>query len=241
LLGLALGQAEPALSATLGVNPVRLVLSASSRSALVTLTNKTDEESRVEVSVSAWSDDVDGKAILEPSDDLAVFPLLVVIPPQGEKRIRVGIAKREPIAKERAYRLFLQELPPAKMEAEQTVVRMVMRFALPVYIQPAKPAGSVLAEGLVVENGRVRYRLVNVGNAHARIEEAMLTGRDPGGEMVFAKSSDVRVLLAGGRREFDLPLSETECRPGGSVELQVRTDAKVISTVAKVELASCGK
>jgi fimbrial chaperone protein len=240
LLGLALGQAEPSFAATLGISPARIVLSSSSRSALVTLTNQTDEETRVEVSVAAWSDAVDGTPILEPSEDLSVFPLIVAIPPHGEKRIRVGRARREPVVTERAYRLFLQELPPSKATATQTGVRMVMRFALPVYVQPAKPAPSVSAEGFVVEGGHVRFQLVNAGNAHARMEAATLTGKGPAGDIVFTKNLEVRALLAGGRRDFDVPLSPDECRPSAMLELRMGADGKAISTGANLQAASCG-
>lgn len=240
LLGLALCPPGHLSAATLGISPARIVLSASSRSALVTLSNQTDEESRVEVSVSAWSEGVDGKAILEPTEDLAVFPLLIAIPPHGEKRIRVGLSRREPIVTERTYRLFLQELPPSKATAEQVGVRMVMRFSLPVYVQPAKPAGSVTVEGLVGEGGHVRFRLTNAGNAHARMEEATLTGKDSAGNTVFTRTLDVRVLLAGGRREFDLPLSADECRPDTTLELRIRANGKVVSAAASLQAASCG-
>jgi fimbrial chaperone protein len=240
LVGLVLGQADQSLAATLGISPVRVVLSASVRSTLVTLSNKTDDESQVEVSVSTWAEDGKGQAVLAPSEDLSVFPLLVTIPPRGEKRVRVGLAKRDVVVTERTYRLFLQELPPSKAGGEQAGVRMVMRFSLPVYVQPSKPAAIVSAEGLAVEGGHARFRLVNAGNAHAKLTEAVLTGKDPGGAITFAKSLDVRVLLAGGRRELDVPLSLDECLPSATLELRLLADSKALSAGAAVQATTCG-
>jgi len=240
LFGLALGWAEQSFATTLGISPVKIVLSASSRSALVILSNKTDEEARFEVSVSAWSEDATGKAALDASDDLAVFPPLVTIPAGTERRIRVGLSKREPIVTERAYRLFLQEMPPSNVVTEQAGVRMLMRFSLPVFVQPAKPAGRVSVEGLAIERGHVRFRLANAGNAHARIENATLAGKDSAGKTVFTKGLDLRVLLAGGGRDIDLVLSEDECRPSTALELRLLADGKAISTVVTVPSACCG-
>jgi fimbrial chaperone protein len=242
LLGLALGQAEQASAAALGISPVKIVLSTSSRSALVTLTNKGDEESRVEVSVSAWSEDATGKAVLEGSDDLAVFPLLVAIPARAERRIRVGLARREAaIVTERSYRLFLQELPASNATAEETGVRMVMRFSLPVYVQPAKPEARLSLGDCVVEGGHVRFRLANTGNAHARIDEAVLTGKDPAGSTVFTRSLDLRVLLAGSRRELDHALLPDECRRSATLQLRMLAQGKTLSAAAELQPSSCGR
>lgn len=241
LFGLAFGWAEQSFATTLGISPVKIVLSASSRSTLVILSNRTDEEARLEVSVSAWSEDAAGKAALDPSDDLAVFPPLVTIPAGGEKRIRVGLARHEPVSTERAYRLFLQEMPPSNVSTQQTGVRMLMRFSLPVFVQPAKPAGRISVEGLAVEAGHARFRLTNAGNAHARIEHATLTGKDSAGKTVFTKGLDLRVLLAGGRRDIDLVLSADECQPSATVEVQMLADGKAISTAAMLQPAHCGE
>ena len=103
---------------------------------------------------------------------LVFFPALLSLGPGKERKIRVGSTIPAGAA-ERTYRIFVEELPPArvsKVANAGTQVRVLTKMGVPIFVQPARPepAGRIEMEGS--EGGHLRFRVRNTGNAHFLLE-----------------------------------------------------------------------
>jgi fimbrial chaperone protein len=110
-LALASGLGGRARAGDLEVNPVRVALSRGARSAVVAVRNAGTEATRLEVRIYAWEQSPSGEMKLTPTEEVVAFPPLLQLGPGERRNVRVG-AKVEPGAAEKAYRLFVEEMPP---------------------------------------------------------------------------------------------------------------------------------
>jgi len=239
VLGLALCQAEPLFGLTLGVSPVGITLGPKAQSSLLTLTNQGDHDVRFEVSVFAWAEDESGEMKLTPTDDLVVFPLLSSVPARSQKIARIGLAHRAPTAVEKAYRVFIEEMPGPQTEAEGGKVLMQMRVGIPVFFAPARPSGSAVLQDAALEGGRLRFRLANPGNAHVRLSHVRVTTE--GGADVVAAEHELPAwyLLPGGARAYDLALDPKECSGARSFRVDATGPGVTVSTRVEAPANGC--
>jgi len=110
-LGLSLCQAGSAWAGAFTVNPIRVVFSPDTHSALLLLHNRGTEALRFQLGVFAWDQSPNGEMQLTPGEDIVFFPSLLTLTPGGTRNVRVG-----PVtpfaATEKTYRIFIEELPP---------------------------------------------------------------------------------------------------------------------------------
>src|SRR5262245_47029620 len=139
-LGLAVCRAEAVSASTLRVSPVQVNLSAASPSTLLTISNDSDQPIRIQVSASAWDQDSSGKMLLTPTRDVVFFPMMLTIAPHAERKVRVG-SSAEFGSVEKAYRLFVEELPAAATPTATGgfQIQVLTRMGIPVFLQPVEP------------------------------------------------------------------------------------------------------
>ncbi|MEI7037297.1 fimbrial biogenesis chaperone [Fulvimonas yonginensis] len=173
-LFLAIG---PALAGSFQVGPVTATLSADHRVAALTVRNTGAEATTIQLQAKAWSQS-DGKDVFAPADDILATPPIFTIPAGGSQVIRVGSRRAPDAQHERAYRLFLREVPPAP-NAGQQGLRMVLEISLPVFVQPtAAIAPDVHWRATRIDGSHVRLTASNTGTAHARLSHFVLSGAD---------------------------------------------------------------
>jgi fimbrial chaperone protein len=224
LLGLALGQAGLVCAGAFGVSPVLLKLSPAKRTALLTITNAGSEEVRLHLDFFAWQEgQKEGETILEPTDDLVVFPLAATVGPSKSVKIRVGLADRAPVTVERSYRVKVEELPSA-VKRDGAGIHFTMIMSVPVFVVPARPRGAVVIGGEHLSESVFRFSLTNPANAHVRLESVALKGTDPQGKQVFSKDLQAWYLLAGGTREYEVRLSPSECAASADLRIEARSE-----------------
>ena len=132
----------------------------------------------------------------------------------------MGLADRSPITVERNYRLTVEELPNAvKPKTSEVSFRMIM--SIPVFVAPAHPQGAVVIGGERLAGSVFHFSLTNPANAHVRLTVVAVKGIGPDAKEIFSKSLTAWYLLAGGVREYELPLGPSEC--AGSSEIVVET------------------
>lgn len=238
-LGLALGRAELALSASLMVTPVSVDLGQDAASQLLTLKNQEDREIRFEVSAFAWSEDENGEMALAPTEDLVVFPLLSSIAPHGERTVRVGLARRGPTPVERTYRIFFEEMATPRTTTVAGTVRLTMRIGIPVFVAPPKPTATAELESLSFEHGKVRVRLAHRGNAHLRLTSVTITAESANGAPVARRDLKAWYLLAGGARQYDLRLEPEECNGAAQLLVEARWSGGNVSGRVAVPTDGC--
>ena len=134
--------------------------------------------------------------------------------------IRIGLSDRSNVTVERNYRIKVEELPSA-VRSDNVAVAFTMTMSIPVFVQPARPKGAVSIANERVSDRVFRFSLSNPANAHVRLTAVVVKGIGPGGEELFSKDLPAWYLLAGGIRNYELPLGLSEC--AGASELLVET------------------
>jgi fimbrial chaperone protein len=221
LVALALPAAR-ADAAQFTINPTRLMLSARSTSALLTIQNDGPTPIRLQVTAHAWAQSVAGQMELGATEDVVVFPTLLTLQPGERRKLRVAVMA-PPGDVERTYRVFLEELPPVAAPGSQGVaVQMLTRVGIPVFLQPAKVTNRAVLGAATFEGGAMKFRIDNVGTTHFVPDTIHVLGLSATGETVVDKSVDGWYILAGGRREYDLQFGSADCERVRSILLQFR-------------------
>ena len=224
LLGLPFGWAEKAFASSFAVNPVSLTLTASKRTKLLTITNTGSDDVRLQLDVSCWKQGKKQDAtILEPTEDLVVFPLAAAVRHGQSVKIRLGLADRSAVTVEKSYRIVVDELPNAvKNDGSEISFRMIL--SIPVFVAPAHPRGAVVIGDERLSGGVFFFSLTNPANAHVRLRTVTARGIGTDGKEVFSKNLSAWYLLAGGVREYEVPLGPSECADSAEILLETRSE-----------------
>src|SRR5271169_816467 len=138
---LALISWTPGLQASdFTINPLQVSLEGSNRASEVVVRNDDSTPLRMQVQAMSWRQDAEGKDQYEVADDLLYFPRAMEIAPGESRIVRVGV-KSVPVSREEAYRLFIEELPPAappSPEPQGASLRVFLRIGVAVFVAPVQ-------------------------------------------------------------------------------------------------------
>lgn len=217
------GTAAAAAPAAQGVelNPTTISIGAGSTAGAVAITNNSTAPLNLRVSAFAWTNAADGEMQLAGTDDLIVFPTTLVVEPHETRRVRVGARKPEVTAKERAFRIVLEEAAVSR-ETASAGLAMRMRFNLPVFLEPKDRRAAVSVLPPVLDAMSVRVTLQNVGVRHVTPRSIEVTGRDAAGRTAWSYSLPPWYLLAGESRAMTKSLTPDECRATAVVAANVQ-------------------
>jgi fimbrial chaperone protein len=207
---LLLGAASPARAASLQVVPVLVELSPTDPRATVVVKNVADAPVRLELAASAWDQAPDGQMRLAPAPEILVYPPLLQLAPQEERKVRVSTTAAFG-RREQAFRLFIKELPPAERPEAKNAVRFITRIGVPVFLAPARAELRAEITGAAVHAGRVALTLRNTGTTRLSPGKVRIEGLGADGKPVLAAEADVWYVLAGGERALDVALPAGGC------------------------------
>ncbi|WP_426701652.1 fimbrial biogenesis chaperone [Rhodanobacter sp. Col0626] len=158
--------ATMALAGSFQVNPVRAELSRARPVSAMTVRNTGAEPAVIQLRAVSWTQP-DGKDRYDMAPDILGTPPIFTIPAGGSQLIRVG-SRRPPEANlERAYRLFLQEVPPPPQPGSKGL-RLALRLSIPLFVIPATAVSPELHwDAVAVASGKVRIHVANHGSSHA--------------------------------------------------------------------------
>jgi fimbrial chaperone protein len=219
------------------VSPIRLSLSASATSGLLTVQNQSSETERLEVSAFAWSQSPTGEMQLAPTQDIVFFPAMLSLKPGETRNVRIGsVAPSGPT--EKTYRVFVEELPPPVNLASPNAIRVLTRMAIPIFQEPTAGTAKPRIDGLALNHGKVSFSLANDGSAHFVALKVRVTGTDAAGAPAFDHELPAWYVLAGGVRTYELLLAASECRAS---HLVVAIDTDKGSRTASIDpsIVSC--
>jgi fimbrial chaperone protein len=192
------------------VTPIRIDLSAGGAGGgVVNVINEGQEPISFQVKAMAWTQDAAGKDLYAETSDLVFFPQLMTTAGGETKVVRVG-TKAPPPPREKSYRLFIEEIPQ-RTEAEGAVVRIAVRFGVPVFHLPAVRKKDGDFEEARVEGGTFFSRIRSTGTIHLQVKELELVGRDAAGAEVFRDAPAGWYILAGGAREQSVVIPPEAC------------------------------
>ncbi len=230
-LGLALLHGGRAWAASFEVSPIRLSLSPSAPTALLTVRNQSAEILRFHVTAFAWAQSTGGEMELQPTQDLIVFPTLFSLKPGESRHMRVGATS--PFAGvERTYRIFVEELPPAD-GPEPGKVRVRTRMGVPVFQSPAGAAPTPAIDALAVQHNQLAFSVRNKGNAFFLARHVRVDGLASDGKTVFSRELPAWYVLAGGLRSYTLDLPPEAC---AATRLRVSLETETAKVESSLEL-----
>lgn len=227
--------ALPAAAGNFGVSPIRLDLDRAAKSGAITVTNDEEADSlRVQIRLFEWVQDATGKDEYRLSDDLVYFPRLMALEKTEQKVVRVGL-RTPALEREKAYRLFVEELPapPAAGAPAGARVAIAVRFGVPIFVKPAKEEAAGEIEKLELAKGVLRVGVRNGGNVHFTIKSITAAGEG------FSKEAPGWYLLAGASREHTLDLTAEACAKLKKLDVTVKADRLELKGSLDVNASMC--
>lgn len=231
---LALGVlSTDAAAGTFQISPTRLDLAARGKSAIFTLTNTGTMPVRLQAKGFAWDQSLTGEQVLSATQDLVVFPTLFTLGPGETRKVKVGITVA-PEARERSYRLIVEELP-APARTEGTGLRVLTRMSMPIFQPPLRQVVAGVVSQVALRGGHLAIEVQNRGTVNVMLQAARATGKDASGAVVWRGEAAGWYLLAGGARAFDLEVPAEKVAKISSVEVEAVTDQGAWKQRAELE------
>ena len=219
------------------VAPIRLELGSDARSGVISVVNEGTGRFQVQMKAFLWEQDADGKDQLTETKDLIFFPKIMVFEKPEERILRAGI-KIPAAAKEKTYRLFIEEIPEAK-KADGTNIAVAIRFGVPIFVKPLKeePKGEIAKLELV--NGDCQITVKNSGNVHFIITAVNIKGKDLKGQETFAKKLDGWYLLNGASRVYTTAIPKQACAETATLDVEIPTNRFNLLGKLDVDTSMC--
>ena len=217
-------------STTLQVAPIRLTLTSQRPIAAMTIGNGDDQEIGVQAEVVEWLQE-NGKDVYRATQDVVANPLIFRIAARGQQILRIGLRVPEN-AKERSYRIFLQQLPFDQASSRNShdagaTLQTLLRVGVPIFVPPMVLTHNVkwnLRRGDGAENGGSRHVLAvdNNGSEHVQLTHVTIHS-EQGRELV--NKTLAHYVLAGQSSvlALDFPAMESDTQ----LRIDAQSDARV--------------
>ena len=181
-----------ALAASIDISTTTLTLSPGHTSGVVRVTNHRPRPDLVSVHVFAW-DQVDGVQHLTPTDDIIGLPPLFTVAPEAIQTIRIGMRGALDNAKERSYRVVIEEIVPKDLPSNE-MMSVNLKLDFPVFVAPASPKLDLAWSTEKADATHVRLTAKNVGNMHVKIKTLRLSDGTTNGKSAEIPGDPVTIL-----------------------------------------------
>jgi fimbrial chaperone protein len=232
------------VSAQFAVAPIRLDLGASARSGAIAVRNESQEAITFQMQAMEWTQDAEGKDKYEDSKDLIYFPKIMTVEPGQEGLVRVGL-KNALLPHEKAYRVFIEQLPPAQTPEARSgprgsaQVNVLIRFGAPVFVSPVQPQDSAQFTAMGLAKGVLTLGVKNTGNRHQVVQGIEITGVDAQGQQVYALTLADRYLLAGTGKAYTATIPAAQCTRITGLFVELKTDKLGLKNKLDVSRGMC--
>lgn len=220
------------------VAPIRLDLGRDAKSGAVSIVNDSDDRLQVQMKAFEWTQDAEGKDRYEETGEILFFPRMMIFDRKEERILRAGI--RVPAAaKEKTYRLFIEEIPGPR-NAQGVNVAVAVRFGVPIFVQPLKPDPRGEAGPMTLSGGSLLVPVKNTGNVHFVVQSVRVAGKDGAGKEIFSRELGGWYLLAGAARGYTTEVPSGACAKLADIEAEVKTDKLPLRARMAVDRSMCG-
>jgi fimbrial chaperone protein len=180
------------------ISPTRIPLSEKQRAITVRLLNTGDDPVTVQAHVVAWSLSAN-KDTYQDSDDVLLNPPIFNLTPGKPQLMRLGLRHVSAGESEIAYRLIVEEVPPAPRHGE-IILRTVLRISVPIFVEPRGEAKKQVDWKAEAFPGGIKLTATNNGKSHVQVKRLDLL---PDGSSKPPSSKKVLdYLLPGQTREW---------------------------------------
>jgi fimbrial chaperone protein len=235
---LTLAGCASASAASFTVDPMSVRLSARVTSQLVTITNRSQQEIRFEIKAFAWDHDESDAMKLDSTTEITFFPNVLALAPGKQQKVRVGTSAAFGDT-ERAFRVFVEELPATPGKAAPTQIAMRTRIGIPVFLDAAKPVGHAEIVDTAAQNRSLSTKIRNTGNTHVMVDTIEFQGLNQAGQVVFTRTVPGWYVLAGRTRRFAAPISAEECQSVRRVDTKVVVNGSPLRSRGDVVASAC--
>ena len=219
-LAMCLLSAAPAWAGNFQVIPVKLEMGPDTKTGVLRVINQSDQALTIQVTSKVWTQpDGSTEDRYEDTRDIVLFPPLFTLKPGQEQVLRIGYRGPAGREQERAYRVFLEELPVEAPGA--TVLRLALRIGVPVFVQPPEATAQFKAQPLPVTQSIAGVAVTNAGNRHIIVGDITAVGRDRMGQEILNRKRAGWYVLARSMRPFGVLLDEQVCRQVAELTLSV--------------------
>ncbi|HEX7389292.1 MAG TPA: fimbria/pilus periplasmic chaperone [Acidiphilium sp.] len=226
-LCLALGAGQPARAAgSLTIDPVTIQMAPGQMATSLRIINRGNAPTSFQVRAFDWSQSGNGPARLTPTDTLLESPPLGTIAPGATQIVRLAL-RRPPEGSEASYRILIDQLPPP---AAPGVVRIMLRFSIPIFAEPATRVAPLVRWRVEDSAGRGYLVATNAGTSHEVVRDIALSG--PDGHVWRVDTNAPPYILAGATRRWHI--ASPPPAPGTPLRLSANTDTGRISQPVRV-------
>jgi fimbrial chaperone protein len=224
--GIGFGLAGPARAQNFEISPVSIQLQPGQMTTTLMVTNKGATTSGLQIRPFQWSQ-TNGADRLTATEDLLVSPPITDVDAGQAQTFRL-VLRRPATNTENSYRLLIDELPPP---AAPGMVRVALRFSIPVFVEPSSRAATTIAWRIVIGPDGARLVGVNHGTRHVQILYPVLT-----------QGSGRGLVVKAGRSPYILPNAENDwrilgggrLRPGTLLHLTAKSNAETVTATVQV-------
>src|SRR5262245_3990053 len=211
-----------AAAGSFSVNPLRIDLDANHPTSTFQIHNDGDEKIVVQITAAEWRQAADGADLYEPSTELVLFPKIVEIERGAAKSVRLGLAAASTSDRERAFRVYFDELPVSK--PGETAVRLALRLGIPVFVVPSILRTASNIDTVAMHGDTLGARVRNDGNGHVMVRKLVAVGEDHAGAEVFRHEQAGWYVLPGAARTFRLPIPRDECERTTAIRVEAEIE-----------------
>tara|TARA_R110002072_G_scaffold1780_1_gene14585 strand:- start:14878 stop:15690 length:813 start_codon:yes stop_codon:yes gene_type:complete len=228
-----------AFASGLQVMPTRLEVNAGSIASL-TVSNGSDAPISVQARAVHWqqTEPAGRDQMQDEASDLIWYPKIFTVPPGGQQVVRIG--SKTPVGEtERAYRLFIREVPVSP--EGQTANMFAIRMSIPVFLAPTEGVEPVAPTILAVKQDgkQLVAQVKNDNNRFLMMHPLEVHGVNSDGTDAFSRDARGWYVLSGVTRQFDLGITAAECQSLGQLRLVARSKAGDSEASFPVDSAWC--
>jgi fimbrial chaperone protein len=227
-----------AYAANFDIQPVRIELNGKSRLGKLSIHNVSDIEFPIQVRAYEWSQNEKGEDVYKETQDIIIFPKIMTIAKNEERFIRIG-SNVLPGAKEKTYRIYIEEMPSATTIKEGANIRLFMKVGVPVFITPIKTEDKADIEKISINGGKVELKVKNSGNSHFIVTAINLSGLDSGGQAPFKKEIGGWYLLSGTEKVYETTVPIDTCNTITQLNIELKTSKQTIKTEFPMDKSMC--
>jgi fimbrial chaperone protein len=213
-------------AASLQVAPVLVEVPAPGAAATLKLRNEGSQPLDAQIRVFQWTQ-VEGADVLTPTNDVVASPPLASLRPNTDYTVRIVRTNKEPVAKEEAYRLLIDELPQPAARAASSV-NLALRYSIPVFF--TTPSGAAPKLNWELQQRANKPVIVASNGGDRRIRLAKLKITDGKGGIANFGDGLAGYVLGHSAKIFALPSNPKGFGAGGVAAVSAQTDIGPLET-----------
>ncbi len=221
------------------VVPGVLELDNNVKTGAITIRNEGQERGLLSIFPTEWTQDEHGKDSYRDTEDLVVYPKLMILQ-QGEQRtIRVGY-KGAALIRERSFRLLIAERSEAANQNNSGKAADLKAQTL-IFVKPDVRISEGSVEKIDLTGRELSAVIRNKGDVHLIVLSVGIHGLAANGQELFKKELAGSYVLSNASRTFSAEVPFPVCRKLAQVVIEVSTSSGALKGKLNISQDMCGQ